>query len=474
MRPFALCLVLLFLFPAAPAQEADRAQEDAILSRAQDLSRAFAIVAKRIRPSVVNLKVRRAGPGAEGMNDASDLFEEMLRRHFGGRRPQRRPESTVGQGSGVIVDSRGYILTNNHVVGDSESVLVKLADGRELPAEVVGTDPDSDLAVLRITAENLVAAPMGDSDECEVGEIVMAVGSPFGLELTVTSGILSARGRSNLNITEVEDFLQVDAAVNPGNSGGPLVNLKGEIIGINSAIFSKSGGYQGIAFAIPVNIARTVMKGLITNRHVTQSYLGATLQALTPQLARTFSLETPRGALVAEVFPSTPAAAAGLRRGDVVLRYGKREIEDDQQLRNLIATTGAGEEIELGIVRGGKTQTLKVRVEAAPETVTVARRSKKILDGLGIEIGELTEPVRERFGYEENAKGVLVTSVRRGSDALSIGIRPGSLILKVDETEIRTADELRTALGAADGKRGLVLVWRTGRYLQRVRLQFPE
>ena len=458
---------------AGEATDSQLQEEAAILQQAQILSRAFAIVAKRIKPSVVHIKVERVA-AAEFRDSPFDMFEDLLRRRFPGRFPPRqRSEAAVGTGSGVIVDSRGYILTNNHVVGGADNIIVRLSDGREVQAELVGADPDSDIAVIRIAADRLTPAILGDSDDCEVGECVMAMGSPFGLEATVTTGIISARGRSNLNIVEIEDFIQTDAAINPGNSGGPLVNLKGEVIGINSAIFSRSGGYQGVGFAIPINIARTVMKGLIANKRVTASYLGAGLQALTPALARTFGIESPRGALVTEVFADTPAARAGLRRGDVIVQYGKRAIEDDQQLRNLIATTDAGEEVEMVVIRSGKSLTLRVKVEAKPETV-VLQQGKQILEALGIEVGDLTPTMRQRLGYETTAWGVLVTSVVRGSTAAGIGIRPGTLILKVDDVEVRTPDELKNALGSARARRGINLVWRTGRFVHGVRLMLGE
>jgi serine protease Do len=465
--------VLACQFPAAA--EDNRAEEDRILAQAQIVSQAFAIIAKRVRPAVVNIRVERTQTRTTGdFNDPTELFRELLRRRFPGRIPDAQPRTTVGQGSGVIVDERGYILTNNHVVGSADTIIVKLSDGKEFPAELIGTDPDSDVAVIKIETDHLTIAPTGDSDDCLVGESVLAIGNPFGLESTVTTGIISARGRSGVGIVEVEDFIQTDASINPGNSGGPLVNLKGEVIGINTAIYSKSGGSMGINFAIPINIARSIMQGIITNKRVTSSYLGLQLQKLTPELARSFGLESPQGALVIGVLADTPAAKAGIMRGDIIIKYGKREIKDDHQMRNLVATTSPGTDVTVELIRRGKAFATTVRLEAVPEEVAVRARTDKVLDSLGIEVAEFTTALGQRLGYEQGAWGVLVMSVGRRSEAARIGIRPGSLIMKVDESEVKTPEELRAALAAADIRKGFNLIWRTGRYVQRVRISVAE
>ncbi len=473
IRLFAFALLAAaILAPSVPAASRTAREEAALIRRAQELSDAFAIIARRIRPAVVNIKVERRSAVDQQYNDPLDLFREFFGRRFPRRLPRERKD--VGQGSGVIVDERGYILTNNHVVGDAETIVVKLADGREVSAELVGSDPDTDVAVVRIEAERITAAPMGNSDAARVGEFVLAVGNPFGLESTITSGIISARGRSGVNIVEIEDFIQTDAAINPGNSGGPLVNLQGEVIGINAAIYSKSGGYQGIGFAIPINIARTVMRGIITNKKVTSSYLGVQVMPLSADLAEKFGLESRRGALVTEVLANTPAAKAGLRPGDVILRFRNRLIRDAQQLRNLVATTQPGAKTEVLYVRRGHTKTAQVRVEAVPEEVTIARRSQRILESMGIEIAAFDNRLRQKLGYDHDTWGVLVTKVSNPK-TLRLGLRPGSLILRVNEIEVRSPTELMVALADADTREGLVLLWRTGRYLLGpVRLRFED
>ncbi len=461
----AFCLLLIVAIPAAhplaaaTTRERERTRREAALVRkAQELSQAFAIVTRRIRPAVVNIQVERTETVGRNYNNPFELFDEFFRRRF----PRRK--RTTGQGSGVIVDRRGYILTNNHVVGDADTIVVKLHDGREVTAELVGTDPDSDVAVIRINTHNLIVAPMGNSDNCQVGEFVLAIGNPFGLESTVTSGIISARGRSGVGIVAIEDFIQTDAAINPGNSGGPLVNLKGQVIGINTAIYSKSGGYQGIGFAIPINIARTIMQGIIANKKRTSSYLGLRVMGLNVQIAKQFGLESTLGALVTEVLAHTPAARAGLRTGDVITHYGKRKIRDDQQLRNLVATTSPGKKIDIVYIRRGNVKKTTVTVEAIPKQVMIAKRSKKILDTLGIEIAELTPKLRRRLGYEEKAWGVLVVRVTN-PETIGMGIRPGSLILKVNDIEVRQPQKLLESLAAADPQKGVSILWRTGRYL---------
>ncbi len=476
----ALSVVCLFgggrLLTAAEYQPT--AEEKQVLEQAQVASKASVVVAKMVRPAVVNIRAERTQRVASSdVNDPFSLFnDEFSRRFFGRMFPQTTREvPVVGQGSGVIVDPKGYILTNNHVVGGADNIVVKLCDGREFPAELVGTSPESDIAVLRIEASNILIAELGDSDVCEVGSWVMAIGNPFGLDSTVTTGIVSAKGRSGVRIVEYEDFIQTDAAINPGNSGGPLVNLSGEVIGINTAILSKSGGYQGVGLAVPINIARAIMNGIIAHKKAVTSYLGVRFQDLTQELVESFGLKTPRGALIAEVLADTPAAKAGLKSGDVVIRYRGRDITDSTQLRTLVATTQPGESVEIDYYRGGKVEKTTVTVEAVPEKVTIARRSVKVLDALGVlEVSAMTDEIRQKFGYGKEVNGVVVVSIKRGSQAHSIGLAPGSVILKINETAVTTSEELQTAVGSVASGDPLDLTWLTGRFLRRLRMQFDH
>ena len=444
------------------AFDAVDAADAAAIREAKNFSRGFVAASKRVRPAVVN--IRALGRSASG--GSPDPFERMFEDFFHFRGRPRAPSRSVSQGSGVIVSAEGHILTNHHVVGGSEHVEVQLLDGRTLPAELVGSDPDSDIAVLRIEADNLVFAPLADSDNCEVGEWVLAVGNPFGLDSSVSAGIISARGRSNVGVVEIEDFIQTDAAINPGNSGGPLVNLDGAVVGINTVIVSRSGGYQGIGFAVPSNIARSVMASLIANRKVSQTYLGIETQEIDAKLAAAFGLEAPRGALVKSVAADGPGARAGLRRSDVIIGFGRRDIPDDHTLRNLVATTPAGQEVEIRFIRDGKEMSAKATVEAVPEVVVIERQAGKALDMLGIAVADAGRDQLGNLGYPPDAAGVLVTGVQPNSAMRRmspIPLMPGCLILRIDGKEVNTVEELRQALGQANFRNGVTMQWRDGR-----------
>jgi serine protease Do len=279
--------------------------------------------------------------------------------------PRERREMSLG--SGVIVDDRGTILTNNHVVEQATEVRVALSDGRELPAKILGVDPRTDLAALRVEATNLPHAPLGDSDALQVGDIVLAFGNPFGLGGTVTMGIVSAIGRGNLGLADYEDFIQTDAAINPGNSGGALVNTRGEVIGINTAIFSRSGGYQGIGFAIPSTMAHEVLDDLLQNGRVVRGYAGLAVQPLTPDLARAFQLPDTRGAVVTDLDPDGPTARAGLKRGDVIVAVGSRPVASDEELRTQMSRLRPGDRVSLGLLRNGQKATVEVTLVEPPQ-----------------------------------------------------------------------------------------------------------
>ena len=323
------------------------------LQQAKDLSRGFRHVAKSIRPAVVSISsVRRIVPTAQ---------QRQFGRDVPGGIPERGFEQR-GSGSGVVVSEDGYILTNNHVVRAADEVNVTLSDSRTLSAKVIGTDEKTDLAVLKIDTSGLSFAKLGDSDAIDVGEWALAIGSPFGLAQTVTAGIISAKGRSNVGITDYEDFLQTDAAINPGNSGGPLVNLDGQVIGINTAIASRSGGYMGIGFAIPSNLARPVMQSIIKDGHVERGWLGVAIQDLTKDLADSLQLDSRDGVLVGNVIAGSPADEAGLQSGDIILRFGGKPPRTANQLRNAVAATAPDTKTVVAVFRNGQTRTLKVAI----------------------------------------------------------------------------------------------------------------
>ena len=473
-RAFALlaCAASISIgFPARPAASGEpplTRDEQESLATASAFSKAFATVAKIIRPAVVNIQVERKVVG-RSYNNPYELFNDLLRNPGMPIRP--RPSLETGQGTGVIIDGKGYILTNNHVVGEADAIRVTLLDGRVVPAELVGSDESTDVAVIRIEADNLTVARLGDSDGINVGEFVIAVGNPFGFDFTVTSGIISASGRSGMGFNEIEDFIQTDAAINPGNSGGPLVNLRGEVIGINTGIFSRSGGYQGIGFAIPINLAKSIMQSLIAHQRVTTSYLGVETQPLRPEVAQSFGLPSARGALIRSVAKGSPGDKAGLRRGAIVLRWGRREITSDQQLRNLVTLSAPGETVELEVFRNGANVLLKVTLIASPEEVVVEGKGDRIMQGLGISVSDFTPALRDRLSYEPGAEGVVVSGVEPGSPGARLGMRAGSLIMRVDGKDVATVQDLRAALGATGARLEFDIVWRTGPYVNRARIK---
>jgi len=427
------------------------------------LSERFRMVAKRIQPSVVAIGVSQTVEASPWPFD-SDLFRRFFGERGGipggGKQEFRRR----GLGSGVIVSADGYILTNNHVVADADEITVRLQDGREFPAEVIGTDPPSEIAVIRIKAKNLTVAALGNSTKVEVGDWVLAVGAPFGLEQTVTSGIISATGRHGVGITEYENFIQTDAAINPGNSGGPLVNMRGEVIGVNTAIASRSGGYMGIGFAVPINMAREVMKRLVEEGEVVRGWLGVGIQPLTKELAESMGIQVDKGVLVSQVFEDGPAAEAGIKAGDVILKFGDKETNDANALQSAVAWTKPGTKVDVVLIRNGKRRTVTVEVaKRSEQQVAFARRPGKPaeLEELGIEVSAVTPYAEEQYGYKRG-QGVLVTRVEPGSLADRAGLEKGMLILQVANKDVKSVADLQRALKGTDLARGLPLLVRAG------------
>ena len=428
----------------------------------QDLTHAFQDVTKALRPSVVSISsVRRIKPTAQGgerplPKEFRHFFgDEMFDRYFRFQIPKRGFEQR-GLGTGVIVSKDGYLLTNNHVVAHADEVNVTLSDDRRLPADVVGTDPKTDLAVLHIEATDLDPAELGDSEAIIVGQWVLAVGSPFGLQQTVTAGIVSATGRANMGIADYEDFLQTDAAINPGNSGGPLVNLQGQVIGINTAIASRTGGYMGIGFAIPSNMVRKIMTSIIETGKVDRGYLGVMIQDLNEDLARSFGYESTNGVLIGDVVKDGPANNAGLRSGDIVIKYDGRPVREVSQLRNAVAATTPGSEIDLVVVRDGKQKTLPVTVallEAESPTTPDKPDSSSTLD-LGMTVQTLTPTLAGKAGLTEGATGVIVTRVVLGGVAARAGIRSGDVIVTIGNSKISDVGDFREAMKQQDLDKG--------------------
>ena len=424
-------------------------------------SKAMVEMVQSVTPSVVNISttqtITRKGQGPGGLfNDPffRRFFGDDFSRQFGGPREEHRS----GLGSGVIVDGGGYILTNNHVVKDADTIKVILRDKREFEGEVLGTDPKTDLAVIRIKEKNLPAIRWGDSDKLRVGETVVAVGSPYGLNQTVTQGIVSAKGRANVNIADYEDFIQTDAAINPGNSGGPLINIRGELVGINTAIFSTSGGYQGIGFAIPSNMVKVIMDSLIKYQKVVRGWLGVSIQTVGKELAEQFKLKAESGALVSDVMDDSPADKGGLKRGDIIVEFEGKEIKDSLSLRNTVASTAPGTKATVVIIRDGKKKTLNIKIGELPGEA--AAKSGDYDNSLaGVSVQDLTAELRGKLGISKRIKGVLVADP--GDDT---ALKKGDVILEVNRTAVESTETYhRVVSSIAKGESILLLVYRDGR-----------
>ena len=436
---------------------ADTGQADAARQKLQGkvgLEEKLELVAQAIGPSVVSIKTnwidkpRRMGP-RPSFPERDFPFPQQPS-------PQGRTRQAIG--SGVIVDAeKGYILTNNHVVAKADKLEVTLSDERTFPAEVVGTDPMTDIAVIRIKADGLYPAKLGDSESLRLGQWVMAIGSPFGLEQSVTLGIVSAKGRSKQRIVPYENFIQTDAAINPGNSGGPLVDLKGEVVGINTAIFSLSGGHQGIGFAIPTKMARGIMETLIDKGEVVRGFLGVLPEDLTADLAATFGLETGDGVLLQNVEPNTPAAKAGLQPGDIVTQMSGEPVRDANTFRYAIARIKPGSDVVLDVWRDGKTRKIKVtiglRTEDGRERGTPREDSN--IGKLGLELTDPNPQILSRLRLPGDTKGAIVVQVAPGSPAEEAQLRPGHVIISVQGKAVANATEAWAELGRYDFKKAV-------------------
>jgi serine protease Do len=413
---------------------------------------------ERYGPAVVNITVSQAAKTDTRAPFPGDA--EPFMPYFRGAPGPRRP--VVGEGSGFIVSADGLILTNAHVVDGASEVRVKLTDRREFDAQVLGTDEQTDVAVLRIEARDLPTVRLGDPDVLKVGEWVLAIGSPFGFENTVTAGIVSAKGRALPDETYVP-FIQTDVAVNPGNSGGPLFNLAGEVVGINSQIFSRTGGYEGVSFAIPIDVAMHVQKELVANGRVSRGWLGVGIQGMSRELATGFGMEHPRGALVSQVTPGSPADKAGLRVGDVILAYDGTAINDSSDLPPLVGATPVGGRAKLGILRDGREKTLTAEIEqlaasgdAAPADAGAAAGKR---GGLGVAVADLTPAQRADLGLDHG--GVVVTAVGDGP-AAEAGIRRGDVLLRLGTAEIENARQLGDLVAGAPRDKPIPILVRRG------------
>jgi len=421
-------------------------------------------IAKQVKPAVVNISIIGRSPQRSPRFPSPFFDDPFFRRFFGERFKEKPPQvpkrQQQGMGSGVIVSPNGYIVTNNHVVESGDEIRVMLDDKRTFDAELIGTDPETDLAILKIDASDLPFLSWGDSSQLEVGEMVVAVGNPFGLNQTVTMGIISAVGRANVGIVDYEDFIQTDAAINPGNSGGALVNLHGELVGINTAIFSRSGGYMGIGFAIPSNMAKHVTRSLKDHGKVVRGWLGVSIQDLTPELAEQFDTPDTKGALVADVVEESPAHEAKFQRGDIIREYDGRAVKNSTKLRTLVAETAPDSTVEIGILRDGEHKTLTVDIGELPKDLaklgsigTVGERHA--LSGLTV------EPVPETRGSGE--KGIKVIRVDPDSRAARAGIRVDDIILEVNRKRIEDVGDFDRVTSQLEENESVLVLIQRGR-----------
>ncbi len=435
------------------------------LENLRETGQAFRSVAKKVSPAVVFISVEKeiSGQRTPEMAPFGPFGDEFFRRFFGQPPGHSQPKApsqkrkSAGQGSGFVISSDGYILTNNHVVEDADTVTVQMENGQEYTAEIIGTDPPSDLAVIKVEKTGLPYLKLGDSSTLEVGDWVLAVGNPFGLSHTLTAGIVSAKGRSGIGLNDYENFIQTDAAINPGNSGGPLVNLNGEVVGINTAIFSRSGGYMGIGFAIPVNMAKLIKNQLIEDGRVTRGRLGVYIQDVNNELAESFDLDAAKGILVSQVMEDSPAEDAGLKQGDIILELNGKDVGKVTEFRNKIALTIPGTKVELTIQRDGKEQTVDVKIGKMETDDQGRPAAPGKLPKLGLSLQELTPELAEKLGYEDE-QGVLVSNVEAGSNAAEAGIKRGDLIVEANRKAIRSPEQLKEMIKEGKGKHLLLLV----------------
>ncbi len=418
----------------------------------------FVNLSKQLTPAVVNISTTQVGGGGgqPGPNPfgEEDPRSEFWRRFFGDQFPegQFRQKSL---GSGFIVDHEGYILTNNHVVEDADKIIVRLSDEVELEAKIVGRDAKTDIAVIKVDAKReLPIVLMGDSTALEVGEWVLAIGNPFGLEHSVTAGIVSAKGR-NIGAGPYDNFIQTDASINPGNSGGPLINLKGEVVGLNTAIFSRGGGNIGIGFAIPINLVKELLPQLKSKGKVTRGWLGVVIQAVTPAIAESLGMGKGRGALVADVFKAGPAELAGVKVGDVIIEFDGQEVRESNDLPIIVARAPVGKEVTVKVLREGEEVKLKVSIGELKEKEVFASVTEK--GELGLTVQRVTPQIAESLGLDR-AEGVVITMVEPGSPANGAGLRRRDVILEIDRRAVRNLADYEKSIGRMKKGKG-VLFW---------------
>ncbi|HTZ17234.1 MAG TPA: DegQ family serine endoprotease [Dissulfurispiraceae bacterium] len=453
-----LSFFLLNPCPAFSAPSDQNAPAD-ILTQLGD---AMSKVAEKVKPAVVNISTSKTVKSPR-----LPFNDPMLRKYFG--EDQTQKQKVFSLGSGVIATPDGYIVTCNHVIEGAEDIVVRLNDGRVMKGKIVGLDSRTDIAIIKINAENLPTITWGDSDRLMTGSVVIAIGNPYGLNQTVTMGIVSATGRSGIGLVDYEDFIQTDAAINPGNSGGALANSKGELVGINDAIFSTTGGYQGIGFAIPSGMARNIMNSIISQGKVVRGYLGVQVQPLTPELSRQFGLKDEKGILVVDVTEGSPADKGGLRRGDIIVGFDGKTADNPFQLKNLVASTAPGKKVDVRAIREGGVVVLSLVItELVPESTTApAAETDNSLRGVTVQ--DLTAEIPKQLGVTRDIQGAVVSSVGEESRALGV-LKRGDIIMEVNRTSIHNADEFRYVASKISPKDPILLLIMRGGVAQYLTL----
>ncbi len=477
----AFLILLFFIAPLRASSEDTNG-----ISTLRQMSNAFSRIAEKASPAVVGIKAEKTitayyptlpewpfGDPFDPFDD--DFFDRFFRRRSPRERAPRRKYQQMAQGSGFIISPDGYIITNNHLVGKAEKVTVKVGEDPDVEAEVVGTDPESDVAVLKIDGDNLPVLELADSDALEVGEWVLAIGNPFGLSHTVTAGIVSAKGRSGFGLADYEYYIQTDAAINPGNSGGPLLNLDGKVVGINTFIISRSGGNMGIGFAIPINTAKAVYEQLVESGTVVRGFLGVgNPQDLTPEMAAILGLEEgTKGVLIPHVIEDSAAEKAGLKHNDIIVEFNGEPVEKADVFRHRVAMVKPGTKVKIVVLRDGKRKTLTVKLSKRPSQAEIAEIRAETMERLGIAVQTLTDDLAERLGYE-GLKGVVVARVASGSEAARRGIRAGMLIMEVNKAQVKNTKEFNEAIEKAKEKGSALLLVRDEQHTGFVVLKLKE
>lgn len=441
----------------------------------------FTQVAKKCIPAVVSIKVKSIRQQSndpnpfDKENGINDFFnEDFFQRFFFGRGQdqEKAQKPIVAQASGFIISSNGTILTNSHVVKDTSEILVTLNDGREFAAKLLGLDSSTDIAVIKIEAKDLPFLELADSDSLQIGQWAIAIGTPMGLRASLTVGVVSATGRNNLDVARIEDFIQTDAAINSGNSGGPLLNFDGQVIGMNTAIFTNmsNGGYMGIGFAIPSNFLKHIMNEIITTGKVSRGYIGVVLQEIDNDLAKAFNLEKTEGALVAEVAANSPAEAAGIKQGDIVVKYDKHSVNSIATLRNAIALMSPNTKITLTILRDGKSLEIPVTISLFPSDEVKVKGVEAKENKYGFSVKDMTPDIAKTYGHEvEN--GVVISKLSPNGPAAIAGLKAGTLIIAVNQKKVSTVSEFNKALEATPTNKPLLLLVKQGDAVRFISLQ---